>query len=49
MSILNKILKTFVGDKSKKDIRAIQHLLIKLKKIKLNMKQFQTTNCVIKL
>ena len=27
MSILNKILKTFVGDKSKKDIRAVQYLV----------------------
>ena len=32
MSILNKILKTFVGDKSKKDIRAIQHLVDQIKK-----------------
>ena len=31
MSILNKILKTFVGDKSKKDIRAIQHLVDQIK------------------
>ena len=32
MSILNKILKTFVGDKSKKDIRAIQYLVDQIKK-----------------
>ena len=32
MSILNKLLKTFVGDKSKKDIRSIQHLVDQIKK-----------------
>ena len=35
MSILNTILKTFVGDKSKKDIRAIQHLVDQINKHQL--------------
>ena len=35
MSILNTILKTFVGDKSKKDIRSIQHLVDQINKHQL--------------
>ena len=35
MSILNTILKTFVGDKSKKDIRAIQHIVDQINKHQL--------------
>ena len=35
MSILNTILKTFVGDKSKKDIRAIQYLVDQINKHQL--------------
>ena len=35
MSILNTILKTFVGDKSKKDIRAIQYLVNQINEYQL--------------
>ena len=39
MSILNTILKTFVGDKSKKDIRAIQHLVDQINKHQLEFEK----------
>ncbi len=39
MSILNTILKTFVGDKSKKDIRAIQYLVDKINKHQLQFEE----------
>ena len=39
MSILNTILKTFVGDKSKKDIRAIQHLVDQINKHQLEFER----------
>ncbi len=39
MSILNRILKTFVGDKSKKDIRAIQYLVEQIKQNQLELEK----------
>jgi len=37
MSILNSILKAFVGDKSEKDVKAIQPLLSKIKTFESNL------------
>jgi len=37
MSILNSILKAFVGDKSEKDVKAIQPLIAKIKTFEANL------------
>ena len=37
MSLLNSVLKMFVGDKSQKDIKAIQPLLNKVKTFESNL------------
>ena len=44
MSILNNILKTFVGDKTKKDLNNITPLVAEIKPMKSNWKASQMTN-----
>jgi len=40
MSILNNILKTFVGDKTKKDLVKLLHWFLKLRLLKKELESF---------